>query len=133
MKEINKNGELYAIRGMMSEVPKGKTGWYGGTDKAIQVAQFHYDNGKEFVPHRHILRPRLNNYTQECLLVIQGEIFVTIHDINRAFVATEKLSAFEFIILYQGYHGVNVTGDNTKFFEFKNGPFTTVKEDKELL
>jgi len=36
-------------------------------------------------------------------------------------------------VILRGYHGYEILEDDTRVLEVKNGPFTSVEADKELL
>lgn len=109
------------------------TTWVGDPQKALQVAMFNYDFSKIFKGHKHIKRPRVNNYTQECIIVFNGELLANLYDNEKNFVDNFIMYSGCFAIFYQGYHEYTVFKAHTRFIEIKNGPFTTVAEDKVYL
>lgn len=145
MKEIKYDEIVYAIQDNLlniekietkikkRQVNKEVTTWYGNNTEAIQASRMCYNVGKEFKTHKHILRPRLNNYTQECLIVIQGQIKVDIYNLDKVLIGEIEGNPGDIVILYKGYHKLLVTENNSIFYEVKNGCFTTVQEDKTFL
>jgi len=147
MTEIRCEGQLYAVHDTIESIESAKstveipitgnqenTSWYGDSREAIQASRMCYNKNKAFKAHKHILRPRLNNYTQECLIIYKGLIQVNIYSAGAAnlkeHLHTLTAKAGDIIILYRGYHDLKVLEDNSIFFEIKNGEFTNVEEDK---
>lgn len=136
IKVKDKSGNLLAVlyeRKDIQNLEANKTIWIGDSQKALQVAMFHYDQTKYFKAHKHILRPRLNNYTQECMIVFTGKLRAILFDDDKQFINDFYIKPNEFAIFYKGYHAYEVIVHGTKFIEVKNGPFTSVKEDKVYL
>lgn len=150
MKEVRYCGQLYAVHDTIGsierlvptvEMPVTKnieiSTWYGNDREAIQASRMCYNKDKTFRAHKHLLRPRLNNYTQECLIVYQGSIQVNVYSAGienlREHLTELVAKAGDIIILYRGYHDLKVLEDNSIFFEIKNGEFTSVEEDKTYL
>ena len=132
MYEIKSDGTLYAI--YESDQPtKNKTNWYGDDKQFLQVARFCYDKDKNFKCHKHKTRQRISDLTQEAMMVISGQLEASIYDNNKNLLDTVILKAGNFIIVYAGCHAYKVLSDDTVFLEFKNGPFTTVEEDKDFV
>ena len=134
MKKIEKDGILYCIYDDLNSLSdKSESKWYSKSSEAIQVCRMNYNKGKEFKAHKHILRPRLNNYTQEAIIVLKGKISATIYDKNDTIIAVIKLKENNIGIFFTGGHGFEVLSDNTVFYEIKNGEFTRVEEDKKYI
>ena len=144
MTEIIHEGQVYAIHDTIGSIEQIEptvdipitgnqegTKWYGSDREAVQASRMCYNKHKTFRAHKHLLRPRLNNYTQECFLVHQGSIQVDIYSTDRESLGKLIAKAGDIVLLYRGYHALEVLEDNSVFFEIKNGPFTTVEEDKE--
>ena len=144
MTEVRYDGQLYAVHDTIESIQSVKstveipitgnqenTKWYGDDKEAVQASRMCYNKDKTFLTHKHLLRPRLNNYTQECFIIYKGSIEIRIFSTDKKSISTLVAKAGNIIILYRGYHSVTVLEDNSVFFEIKNGPFTTMKEDKE--
>jgi len=142
MAEIIHEGQVYAIHDtinsieprfpMVSENQEGSK-WYGEDREAMQASRMCYNKHKIFRAHTHILRPRLNNYTQECFIIHKGVIKLDIYSQDKELLANIVAREGDIVILYRGYHAVEVLEDDSIFYEIKNGPFTTVDEDKTYL
>lgn len=134
---LGKDGRVIAIYFSKQEIdslPLNQTQWIGDQHEAIQIAAFHYSPKKKFKGHRHIMRPRLNNYTQECMVILQGFLKARVYDIDKKFLAEFLMYAGSFGVFYRGYHEYEVIMKGTKFLEIKNGPFNcVVSEDKIYL
>jgi len=133
MKVLGKDGRVFAISGDVNNLKESKTEWFGSEHESLQVAGFNYNEDKRFETHRHIMRARLSNYSQECLIVMNGSIYVSVYDLDKHLLYCFVLKVGQFVILYRGYHGILVKNKDSRFIEVKNGPFTTVAEDKEHL
>jgi len=107
--------------------------WLTENTDGIQVAHIRCINYKtEFPAHRHIMRPRLANYTEEAIYVVQGTLNVTIYDDEKSLLTQTELTPGSLVVTHRGYHEYKATKE-TVFLEFKNGPFTSVTEDKTYL
>lgn len=125
-------GEPLAIIVQKSDMQDGTT-WFCKDYDGLQVARMKYNSDKSFEAHTHIMRPRLSNYTEEAIIVFQGTLRVTIYDLGKEVVYSGYLYAGDMVISRRGYHQYEVIEDNSIFYEFKNGPFTTRSEDKKFL
>ncbi len=131
MYTIQHNGVVLAAGGSIEDIEKGLK-FYGDGSEMLQWGMMWYDAGKILQPHIHkILRRNVSHPTQEFLYIIQGSIEATFYTREKQVVEQVKLSAGDFICLYDGGHGFKVLEDNTKFIEVKHGPFITVEKDKE--
>jgi len=142
MTEIIHEEQVYAIHDTIESIDlaykhltenQEGTKWYGRNREAIQASRMCYNKHKTFRAHKHLLRPRLNNYTLECFIVYQGSIQVDIYSTKREYLKKLIAKAGDIVLIYRGYHDLEVLEDNSIFFEIKNGPFTTVEEDKVYL
>ena len=132
MKRIERDGKVYAIYNNFASIEKGVK-WYSEDFDAMQVASMSYDKGKVVKPHIHKLRPRSLNYTQECVILIKGKIEFSFYDQNKIFLDKITLNPGDVVIIFGGYHGMEVLEDNSAYFEIKNGPFTGNEVDKEFM
>jgi len=133
--EIIKNHEPipFAIHIKAEDLVNNKTEWFTQNEMGLQVAGCHYDKGKEFASHKHIFRERVYEYTQEVVVIIKGELLVSIYDRKDELMSMLHLKAGDIGIFLQGGHGYKVIDEDTLYYEIKNGPFVGVKEDKELI
>lgn len=144
MKEIKKDDILYAIYEPITDttnkvndfefsIKEPSSTWVGSNNEALQIQRMCFDKGKAFKRHRHILRPRLNNYTQETFVIIQGKMKALIYDNNLEIIDTIDMTKGDILVCYRGAHSFVVMEDNTITVEVKNGPYTTREEDKEFI
>ena len=128
---LDTNGRLYAVvTDVMSKEDTG-TVWLGNEYESLQAGVFKFDSDKSFKKHKHILRPRICNYTQECITVFSGRLGVDIYDNSNKLLWSGDLTAGQLIITYRGYHYYRVMEQNTRFTELKNGnAYCSVDEDK---
>jgi cupin fold WbuC family metalloprotein len=133
--EIIKSNDImpYAIHIKVEDLKKEKSQWFTENEWGLQVAGCSYNKGKEFAAHKHIFRERVYEYTQEAVIVIQGELLVTIYNREKELISAFHLKAGDMGLFLQGGHGYKVLEDNTIYYELKNGPFTTKEEDKDLI
>lgn len=129
MKEIKKDNILYAVYAPF-EFQEGSI-WYGDAKQALQVQRMGYHTGKCFKLHRHKFRLRQTEYTQECFVIVQGCLLACLYDDNKEFIAGLTLTQGDMLIVFKGWHEFYVKDNNTVCYEIKNGPFTTIEEDKE--
>jgi len=144
MKKICKNDKVYAVYSSVHDnatspnqfqflIAEERSDWITEDKEAIQVSRMCYNKGKIFRKHKHILRPRLNNYTQEAFIVVQGKLEATICDENGEFIEKVLLHQGDVLACLKGSHSFQVVEDSSIFFEVKNGCFTSVDEDKVFL
>ena len=128
-------GVLYAtvdsLENMLTRPDASK--WYTDDGDYLQVASMVYNAGKVFKIHKHKYVLKESRQTQECLIVLKGSAKVKIYANSKKRIETVKLVAGDFIILFTGYHGLEITEDNTVLLETKNGPFVGVENDKIFL
>ena len=110
---------------------RGQSKWYGDEKQGVQTAAMFYDKGKTFKCHKHKERIRTFNRTQECLFCYKGGAIVELFDNNSKYIESVFLGEGDFIICYNGFHFLKIVKDDTRLLEVKNGPYTSVEEDKE--
>ena len=96
----------------------------------MQFASFKYKKETEIKRHFHNLNKRLINTTSEAIVVLDGSIEVEIYDNNEVFIKKILLNEKDSILMLSGGHKINVL-ENSKFIEFKQGPYNPEK-DKTL-
>lgn len=112
---------------------KEGTEWYSRNEDGIQVSQMRWDKGKRFNAHHHKPYPRTANLTQECIIVFEGKIGYKLWDDVKRLIAEGELCYGEMLIMYGGWHEFEILEDNTVAIETKNGPYTSVEQDKEYM
>lgn len=148
-KKIEENGFLYAQHvGPDDSIGVGKTAWFGKEVMPLQGSLMHYDAGKAFRTHLHIMNPRIINKTQECFAVARGKIRVTISveekchrpgvnliDKNGLFyriLGSLEAGPGELIFIWGGYHKIETLENDTIVYEIKAGQFNGVVSDDKV-
>ena len=147
---IEVKDKLYALVTDAKELPKlGTSEWYGKSYEQLQGSRMNYPRGKSFKTHKHIMNPRTIKRTQECFVVISGEIQIDIYEKvyikkrlayssdlvqedSHVLLGTLMAKAGEALFVYDGFHKLSVLEDAV-FYEIKSGAYTSVDEDKEFL
>ena len=83
--------------------------------------------------HRHTETNRNTNLTQEAWVILKGKVKATFYDLDDSYLCEREVSSGDVIVLYRGGHSLEVIEDNTIFYEFKNGPYYGVENDKEKI
>ena len=107
----------------------------------LQVSRWNHPKGYKCKPHFHNPIPRAIEMVNEVIIVLEGEVMVTIYSPeNKPFTqrVLRKLDVFHAI---ECGHGYDVLTDDTCVLEVKNGPFmgddnydqerTLIEETKE--
>lgn len=127
-KILDKNKNLLAIVHRSSEFESGKT-FYTNNENEMQFGSFQLDKDEEIKKHIHHPQVRSTQFTYEGLVVIDGKLQVNIYDLELEQINEVILNSGDAILLINGGHGIK-TLENTKFLEFKQGPYDESK-DKE--
>lgn len=130
--KIEKDGVLYAIIHRKEDWADGLN-FLTPDESFIQVGTFWYDENTVCGPHKHRLNKRPNDYTQECNIVMMGQMEATIYDNSGKVIHRTILSEGDMIIVLAGGHGYKILKDYTRVIECKNGPFISVEADKVAL
>jgi len=96
---------------------------------ALQALSYSAQKDKIFEKHYHNSLIRETEITQEGFVVLEGEMEVTIYDIDQTEVKKIILYEGDCAIIISGGHSFKVLKD-VKFYEFKNGPYNGQKSDK---
>lgn len=128
---------LYSIKDLSQA---GKTEWFGKPHFPLQGSRMHYNKGMTFKTHKHLLNPRVINFTQEAFIVISGKIQVDLYKKKDGILGEEIIqlgslvaSAGDVIFVWGEYHKISILEDNTVAYEIKAGQFTSVEQDKTFL
>ncbi|MEK6908492.1 MAG: hypothetical protein AABX23_00385 [Nanoarchaeota archaeon] len=81
-------------------------------------------------PHRHLDQERTINKTQESWVIINGSVEVTMYDLDDKIIEKATLYPGDCYMYFDGGHGFKLLEENTKFYEFKNGPYNGRSNDK---
>ncbi len=102
--------------------------------EVLQLASCRLQKGHIVKAHYHNQQERNTKKTQESLVVLDGSMLVTFYDIDhKTEVNKTKLNRGDCAILLNGGHKVEILEDNTKFYEFKNGPYFGHEKDRTVL
>ena len=132
MNEVIHQNVQYAII-HRSEEWKEDLDFLSGPSDFIQVGTWWYNSGKILKSHRHIENKREISHTQECIIVLKGEVLVDLYDLDGIKFAEYLLAEGDLAIMLKGGHGYKILEDNTRIIEVKGGQFTSVENDKELI
>ena len=100
-------------------------------EEAIQVCGRAMSKGQVVPAHRHLPQDRRTTNTQESWVVLKGSVRARFFDLDSSFLCERDIHAGDVVAFYRGGHSLKVLEDNTLFYEFKNGPYNGVKQDKE--
>lgn len=128
IKIFDKQKNLLAIVHQSTEFKSGKT-FYTDHNDEIQFGSFQLEEGEEINKHIHNKQVRSTQFTYEGLVVIDGQIKVDLYDLQLIKIQEVTLNSGDAILLISGGHGIKML-ENTKFLEFKQGPYDDLK-DKE--
>ena len=82
-------------------------------------------------PHKHNFQNRTTDLTQEAWIIFSGKLKAVLYDLDDSFLEEVILEPGDCIVLFRGGHSLEVLEDNTKFYEFKNGPYYGIETDKQ--
>ncbi len=100
-------------------------------EEYLQVCGRRMHEGVHVPSHRHIKTIRSTDMTQESWVILSGLIKASFYDVDNSHLCDRTLGTGDVIVLYRGGHSLTVLKDNTVFYEFKNGPYYGVTQDKE--
>jgi hypothetical protein len=90
---------------------------------SLQVMAMNLPAGKKVVAHSHDnAKPKTIENTQECWIVLDGGVNVTIYDIDDTELQSLYLKTGDVYLTIKGGHSLEVLKD-TKLIEVKNGPY----------
>ena len=126
------NGELIHLVNRCKDIT-------GRTDIApekefLQLATLKMEKGKTFRPHKHIWKAGESEcIAQESWVVIQGQVKVTMFDIDDSIIATPILGPGDCSMTFQGGHTYEILDDDTIVYEYKTGPYKGQDNDKTFI
>jgi mannose-6-phosphate isomerase-like protein (cupin superfamily) len=127
IERIEAGGKLLAII-IYRNFKKAGIHFFTPDDLSQQLAYMCHPAGKVIAAHVHNPIPREVTYTQEVLLIKQGELRVDFYDTDRSYLHSRILRAGDVILLVAGGHGFEVLED-VEMIEIKQGPHVG-EEDK---
>lgn len=103
-------------------------------EEALQLSSCVLHKDHVVKAHFHNIQERNTTKTQESLIVVDGSIKVTLFDIDhKTPIKKETIEKGGCVILLNGGHEIEILENNTKFYEFKNGPYLGREKDKTLI
>lgn len=99
-------------------------------DKYLQVGTWYYPKGKKLDRHYHNILERTSDITQECVVVMEGAMTVGLYDKDKEFLTSFKMYQGDLAVFFAGGHEYEITENETRVLETKNGPFAGVELDK---
>lgn len=89
----------------------------------MQFATFSMEKNSAIKRHKHNKQERKIFNTSEGIVVLEGKIEILLYDSNtEALINQITLNNGDSILMYQGGHEIKILED-TKFIEFKQGPY----------
>lgn len=132
MQEIKYKNKTVAILHSRSEWKEGLD-FLTPDDTFIQAGTWWYPSGKTLKAHRHKINERTAEKTQETVVVINGSMRIDFYDDENKIFQQETVKTGDICIILSIGHGYKILEDDTRIVEIKNGPFTSVEKDKELI
>ena len=128
MQKIEHNGKIISIIYRDDDWVELK--FHTPNELFVQAISWWYQKGEILQTHIHTNYSREGTRTQETVYVKKGSM--------RCLVFTEEKEYLQDFILYEGDmavfafggHGFEILENDTKIIESKNGPFTSVEQDK---
>ena len=102
-------------------------------DKFLQVSLMKFNNGKTFIPHKHLNLDRNTSITHESWVIIKGKVKAILYDIDDTVIHEEILEAGDCSITFVGAHNYLFMEDDSLIYEFKNGPYMGPDLDRKRL
>ena len=128
MKILDQEENLLAYIIRFEDIKEGKN-FITSNDAEFQLASFDLSDDTVIERHYHPKQERKIKYTNEVLIVLDGELEVDIYDNEKNHIQTVNLKSLDTIALLDGGHGISFNSQ-TKFIEVKQGPYNE-KTDKK--
>jgi len=128
MKILDQEENLLAYIIRFEDIKEGKN-FITSNDAEFQLASFDLSDDTVIEKHYHPKQERKIKYTNEVLIVLDGELEVDIYDNEKNHIQTVNLKSLDTIALIDGGHGISFNSQ-TKFIEVKQGPYNE-KTDKK--
>mgnify|MGYP001162634081 FL=1 len=128
MKILDQEENLLAHIIRFEDIKEGKN-FITSNDAEFQLASFDLSDDTVIERHYHPKQERKIKYTNEVLIVLDGELEVDIYDNEKNHIQTVNLKSLDTIALIDGGHGISFNSQ-TKFIEVKQGPYNE-KTDKK--
>ena len=102
-------------------------------EEFMQVCGRIMEKGFVVPPHKHLETHRETNLTQESWIIMSGKVKASFYDLDDSFLCDRIIEKGDVVVFYRGGHSLEVLEDETVFYEFKNGPYFGVSNDKEKI
>ena len=93
----------------------------------LQVSVLHLPPAKKVSPHIHQPRSRQPpggpGITQECWIVLRGEIKIRLFDLDQTLLHQQTLSSGHLLMTFYGGHALECEANGALMIECKNGPY----------
>ena len=95
------------------------------TKMPMQISRIKLKNSKKIKPHSHLLKQiNFDSVNQnECWIVINGMIEVSLFDIDKTHLKTMNLHKGNMLFTSGGGHSINNSSEDSEFIEVKLGPY----------
>ncbi len=100
-------------------------------EELVQVCARNLKLDVKIKAHKHNPQHRETELTQEAWVILSGKLKAVLYDLDDSFLTEIILEPGDCIVLFRGGHSLEVLADNTKFYEFKNGPYNGIQTDKQ--
>lgn len=99
-------------------------------EEFIQASGMILNSDFKVKAHKHKYQKRVTTLTQEAWVVIRGKIKAKFFDLDDKLIFETTLQDGDCVSIFRGGHSLEVIDNNTIFYEFKNGPYNGVTNDK---
>lgn len=99
----------------------------------LQLRSLKIQDGETIKAHKHLLQDRVSSITQESLVIIKGAIKAYYYDVNNSLLGETVLNAGDCFITFYGGHEFKSLQKDTLVYEYKNGPYNGLVNDKESI
>ena len=130
MKILDQEENLLAYIIRFEDIKEGKN-FITSNDAEFQLASFNLSDDTVIERHYHPKQERKIKYTNEVLIVLDGELEVDIYENEKNHIQTVNLKSLDTIALIDGGHGISFNSQ-TKFIEVKQGPYNEKTDKKRL-
>lgn len=121
IKEIVHQGKLLALI-ISHKFSEPGIHFFTPNELSQQLAYMNHPKGKQIAPHIHTPVPREVEYTQEVLLIKNGQLRVDFYTPEQSYLESVILERGDVILLATGGHGFEMLTD-VEMFEVKQGPY----------
>ena len=118
MKIFDKNNKLLAL--FINENSNVEKDFKTNNEEEFQVASFNLKKNTKIERHYHPVNERIIKSTSEALIMVNGQVLVTIYDDEKIKIHESVIGAGE-VVVFKGGHELDV--QKTHIFEIKQGPY----------